>query len=233
MSNRVPSTFFGSMLRGAGAPEHQYHGDGASWGEWGGEFQGLDGEPFGIPAQRSMPGRPAPNPGQGGPHSKADALAEGIKYRRVPIYPPFANLALDPRVIYMARLRALFFGGNGSAAQTFAPDTYQFSLPTIVIGRSAGAYLADDVALPFGRTQGTIWGGFFQRVGGNDNLDGGTTPIVGEAAFGTGSAPMLYPGNGIFFDKGSSLSLTVASLIDNARIEVVIWCVEEYANLSR
>jgi hypothetical protein len=151
----------------------------------------------------------------------------------VPVYPPFANLALDPNVVYLGRMRSVRFGGNGMAAQTFAPQPFQFSIPTIMLARSGGAYLADDSALPVGRADDTIWAAYFQRVGSNDLLDGDSTPTLARCSFGTGASPTLYPGNGVFFDRGSSLFVYCQSLVANAAITITIWCLEEYANLGR
>lgn len=196
---------FGDMLRGA-----------EGGGDWG--APGVD-----RPAQ--------PDPGQppAVPWTREDAIEQYIKYRRVPIYPPFANLAKDPSVIYMVRPRPAFFGGAGVAAAVLPQFPMQFSQPTIVYARTATAILTDNNGLPVGRPCRNQFSCFMQRTNG-DSIDGGTTPILGDAIFGSGGEPALYAANGVFFNNGASLSINVTSLIDNTLVHIVLWTIEEYGN---
>jgi hypothetical protein len=184
---------------------------------------------MGVPGQASgaHPGTAGGvNAGQLHPHDRRTAIAEGVVYRRVPVYPPFANLAEDNRIAYQVRFRRLTFAA--AAAATLPPQVMPFSQPTIIIARTAAAFRTDDVGLPVGRNALDIFAAFFVRVGGNDSIDGDQTPTLGSAIFGDARQPALFPGNGLFFDRGGNLSVTCQTLLANVRVDIVVWCLEEW-----
>ncbi len=199
--------------------------------DWGslGEFGGfLEGHDMGAPGV-ARPGEPEPGGSPVQPWQRQDAIDSGVPYRRVPIYPPFANLARDPSIIYMVRIRPMFFGGAGVAAGVLPPQPLQFSQPTIVYARTAAAILTDGTGMPVGRVSRDLFSAFFIRSNG-DGLDGGTTPILGDAIFGNGGSPALYAANGVFFNNGTVMSINVSTLIANTLVHIVVYTIEEYGN---
>lgn len=190
------------------------------------DITGLEG--LGAPGA-PQPVSPQPGGAPDSPWQRQAAIEAGIPYRRVPIWPPFANLARDPSVVYMVRLRPIFFGGNGVAAGALPQQPLQFSQPTIVFARTAAAFRADDVGLPVGRHSLETFSAFIQRTNG-DALDGGTTPIIARAIFGDGSNPALYAANGLFFNNGTNISVNVTTLLANVLVHIVLWTIEEYGN---
>lgn len=192
-------------------------------------------EVYATHASLGAPGTPRPaEPTPGGspvvPWQRQDAIQAGVPYRRVPIYPPFANLAADPRVVYMTRVRPFFFGG-AVAAGVQPPQQAAFSQPTIVYARSAAAIEATGGALPVGRGSLDTFSSFMARTNG-DSIDGTNTPILGSAILGTAGLPALYACNAIFFNAGSTLMINLTTLLANIRVDIVLWTIEEYGNPS-
>lgn len=174
-----------------------------------------------------------PNHGTLRPYDRKSAVAEGnTGFERVPVYPPFANLSTDPRVAYVTRTRPLVFGGVGVVAGLLAPQQFLFSTPTIVVGRMASCTLSNGQgvlqAFPVGYNARQMFSGFQLRVGGNDVIDGNTTPTIAENIFGTAQLPMLFAGNGLFMDRGSALSTTIQTFSDNLTVWVSLLVMEEY-----
>lgn len=174
-----------------------------------------------------------PNHGQLHPYNRKDALAAGeSSFARVPVYPPFANISTDPRVAYQVRTRPLVYGGAGTVAGILPPQQWLFSTPTIVIGRMASCILTNAAgvpqALPVGYTPRMLFAGFMLRVGGLDVIDGQTTPTIGENICGTAELPQLFAGNGLFMDRGASLSFTCQTFLDNVTVWVSLLVLEEY-----
>lgn len=198
------------------------------WGTLGAFGDMLRGADLGAPGVE-RPGVPEPGGSPVEPWSRQDAIDAGVPYRRVPIYPPFANLARDPSIVYMVRPRPLFFGGAGVAAAALPQQPIQFSQPTIIYARTASAILTDGSGAPVGRSARDLFSAFMNRTNG-DSLDGGTTPVLGDALFGPGGQPALYAANGVFFNNGSSLSVNVTTLLDNVLVHIVLWTIEEYGN---
>lgn len=181
---------------------------------------------LGLPGSPTSPPPPQnPIPQQ---HKRADLVNAGYAFRRVPIYPPFANLCADPRVVYIAKPRPVWFGGNGVAAGAFGPTQLQFSEPTVIYARTGGAYDASGADLPVGRTGLDCFETYNQRVNG-DLLDGTTIPILASAILGSGGLPGLFGGNGIFFERGTQINVFCTTLIANIRAVIVYWTIEEYA----
>lgn len=166
------------------------------------------------------------------PHDRRGAIMDGVEYRRVPVWPPFANLAADNRIAYQVRFRWITFGGNGIVAGPQAPQPWLFSQPTIIIGRVAAAVDDSGAALPVGRQGLDCFTSFWVRIGGNDAIDATQpamgTPMLGSALYGTAQLPALMPGNGLFFDRGSALQANVTTLLPNIRADIGIICLEEY-----
>ena len=197
---------------------------GAGFGAFGDFMNGSSGFAApGIPTPGQIPAGLSPVQA----HQREDAIEAGVKYRRVPIYPPFANLARDPNIVYLIRFRPLFFAGNGIALGVQPQQTVLFSQPTIVFARSMAAIAADDAALPVGRDGRDTCAIWTQRTSG-DLIDGASQPILGSALYGTGGEPALFAGNGLFFRSGASMVVNCQTLINNIRVDFVLWTLEEY-----
>lgn len=172
------------------------------------------------------------NAGQLQPHDRRGAIMDGVEYKRVPVWPPFANLAADNRIAYQVRFRWMTFAGNGVAAGAQAPQNFLFSQPTIVLGRVAAAIDASGAALPVGRLSLDTFTSFWVRIGGNDAIDATQpamgTPMLGSAMYGSAQLPALMPGNGLFFDRGAAVQVNLTTLIANIRADVGIICLEEF-----
>jgi len=194
---------------------------------------------LGVPSsgQNAAPGTGGgQNAGQLEPNTRAGNMAAGVEYNLVPAYPPFVRLANDPNIVYFARFRTLVFGGNGVAAAT-TNQQFAFSVPTIVLARTGGAYMADNTGLPVGRTGlETFRLQMFRTGSQNDLLDAGgggvagnpVTNVLATTVLGTAAQPALIPGNGTFFDVGGFLNVTCQILLNNIEAHVTIWCLEEY-----
>ena len=208
---------------------------------WKTMFGGESG-PLGVPGTPSATPTTGPdgiNAGQLRPDSRAQNMAAGVPYQFVPCYPPFVRLANVQGIVYLPRFRVMVFGANGTAAGT-TTQTYSFSNPTIVIGRSAAAILADGVTdLRVGRASlDTFKTQMFRSgPGSSDLIDAGaggqatTGPNVntlGSALWGTAAQPALIQGNGLFVDTGGFLSVTCQTLYNNLEVHCVIWVIEEY-----
>jgi hypothetical protein len=208
---------------------------------WNKMFAGASG-PLGVPGTPSATPTTGPdgiNRGQLRPDSRAQNMANDVPYQFVPCYPPFVRLANVEGIVYLPRFRVMVFGANGTAAAT-TTQTYSFSNPTIVIGRSAAAILADGLDdLPVGRASlDTFKTQMFRSgPGSSDLIDAGaggqsvTGPNVltlGSALWGTAAQPALIQGNGLFVDTGGFLSVTCQTLFANLEVHTVIWCIEEY-----
>lgn len=200
-----------------------------------GTFGGSTAANFGVPSSGGSPG--IPGPGQLQPNSRAANVAAGMDYQLLPAYPPFVRLSTSSSVAYFVRFRTFIFHGNGTAANTTAQQQMSFSVPTIIIARTAAAILADAAALPVGRGSLDIFTFQLFRAGSNsDMIDAGaggtaTAPNVltlGSAILGTAAQPALIPGNGLFVDTGSFLLASCTNLIANALVHVTLWCLEEY-----
>lgn len=193
------------------------------------------GTPFGVPGEGggTQPGTAGgQNAGQLRPHDRRGAIADGVEYRRVPVWPPFANLAADNRIAYQVRFRWITFGGNTIAAGAMPPANFLFDKPTIVLGRVAAAIDASGAALAVGRNSLDTFSSFWIRVGSNDAIDATQpamgTPMLGSAMYGTAQLPALFPGNGLFFDRSGAVQVNITTLINNIRVDVGILCLEEY-----
>lgn len=208
---------------------------------WTSMFSGASG-PLGVPGTPSTAPGTGPdnmNAGQFRPDSRAQNMAAGVPYQFVPCYPPFVRFANVEGIVYLPRYRVMVFGANGTAAGT-TTQTYSFSNPTIVIGRSAAAIIADgNTGLPIGRNSlDTFKSQMFRSgPGSSDLIDAGaggqsaTGPNVltfGSALWGSAAQPALIQGNGLFVDTGGFLSVTCQTLYANLEVHCVIWCVEEY-----
>jgi hypothetical protein len=108
-------------------------------------------------------------------------------------------------------------------------------VPTIIIARTAAAYTTTGVALPVGRASlDTFTAQMFRAGSSTDLFDagwGGTNPsilVTGSSIFGTAAQPMLIPGNGLFLDNGGLFSARVVTLLDAIRVDISLWCIEEY-----
>ena len=212
---------------------------------WKGIFASGGQGPMGNPSHLGSPGVPTANPGDGpgginaaqlNPNSRSQNMADGMKYQLVPAYPPFIRIANDDRVLYFPRFRTLTFGGTGAlAGQTFN-DQWQFSLPTIIIARTAAAITVNAAALGVGRSSlDTFKCQVFRVSGAQDLIDaagGGNTgtnvQTLGSALWGTAQLPALIPGTGLFVDTGSYLGVTGTILVAEVQVDLVLWCVEEY-----
>lgn len=206
-------------------------------------MSGADTNPHGVGlGVPSTGGASRPGTGPGGidegqlqPNSRARNLEAGVPYQLVPAYPPFVRMANDPNIVYFPRFRTLTFGGNGvAAAQT--TQQFQFSLPTIILARTAAAIDASGAGLPVGRDSLDTFAVQFARTGSQSDLvDAGgggaanpTFNALGSALLGTARLPGFFQGNGYFVDTGGFLNVTCQILINNIRVDITIWCLEEY-----
>lgn len=209
------------------------------FGATGAPTMGSGGSHLGAPSSGAAY---APGTGPGGmnagelhPNSRAANMAAAVPYQLVPAYPPFVRLANSHDIVYFPRYRTLIFGGNGVVAGT-TTQQWQFSVPTIVIGRTAAAIDASGAALPVGRDSlDTFLVQMFRAGSTSDFLDAGgggnanpSVPTLGSALLGTAAQPALIQGNGLFVDTGGFLNCTCQTLINNILVHVTIWCIEEY-----
>ena len=169
------------------------------------------------------------------PNSRAGNVADGVPYQLVPVYPPFVRIANDPSIVYFPRLRSASFNTAGAALGFDGTLTMFASAPTIIIARSAAAITTTGAALVLGRESlDTFQAQMFRAGSSTDLFDagwGGANPsqlVIGSSIFGTASQPMLIPGNGFFVDTGGQVSVRVATLVDAIRVDVTLWCIEEY-----
>lgn len=185
------------------------------------------------------PGNSGGNPQQGGgslqPNSRAGNVAQGIEYQLVPAYPPFVRLANSPGIVYFPRWRTVQFNTAGAAAGNMGQLTYFFSVPTIVIARTAAAYTTTNAALPVGRDSLDCFATKMLRAGAASDLidagGGGSNPAVlvtGSSILGSARQPALIPGNGLFFDTGMQLTTEVETYVDALQVDITLWCIEEY-----
>lgn len=201
---------------------------------------GVLGGTFGVPstgaANAPGTGPDGMNAGVLQPNSRAANAAAGVPYQLVPAYPPFVRLANSQDIVYFPRYRTLIFGGNGQAAATLPTQQWQFSLPTIILARTAAAIDASGAALPVGRGSLDLFKVQMFRAGSQQDLidaggGGNANPValvLGSALLGTAANPALIQGNGLFVDTGSFLNCTVQTLVNNTEVHVTIWCLEEY-----
>lgn len=175
------------------------------------------------------------NAGQLQPNARSRNMDAGVPYQLVPAYPPFVRIANDPNIVYFVRFRTLVFGGNAVVAATTTNPIY-FSVPTIIIARTAAAYDASGAALPVGLNSLDLFKIQFARAGSSSDLidagaGGNTAPNVttlGSALLGTGQLPALIPGQGLFVDTGSFINVTCQILRNNVEVNVSVWTIEEY-----
>lgn len=202
---------------------------------WGRFFGGVPSgsAPLGTPSVGGQGA--APGGGTLDPNSRAQNVANGVPYQLVPAYPPFVRIANDPAIVYFPRFRTITFNAAGAVAGADNTLTWIFSVPTIVIARTAAARTTDNSNLPVGRDSLDCFSSQMFRAGSSTDLidagGGGQNPAVlvtGSAIYGTARQPALIPGNGIFFDTGSLLSCRVLTNVNALQVDVTIWCIEEY-----
>ena len=204
----------------------------------GANFEGSPATSLGVPSsgQVTAPGTGGgQNAGQLEPNSRAGNMAAGVPYQLVPAYPPFVRIANDPNIVYFPRNRTLTFGGNTVAAAT-TTQQYQFSLPTIIIARTAAAIDASGAGLPVGRNSLDTFAVQMFRAGSQSDLwdaggGGAANPsfnALGSVLFGSASLPALVVGNGYFVDTGGFVNVTCQILINNVRVDISIMCLEEF-----
>lgn len=199
---------------------------------------GGGGTNFGVPSAGSAqtPGTAGgQNAGQLEPNNRGANMAAGVPYQLVPAYPPFVRIANDPNIIYFPRFRTLSFFGTGTAANATATGQYQFQNPTIILARTAAAFLPTGTALDVGRNSLDTFRAQFFRTGAiQDFIDAGAGnagpnfQALGSTIFGTAQLPALIPGTGVFVDTGGFLNVNVTALIANVTVDITIWCIEEY-----
>lgn len=195
--------------------------------------------PMGVPSSGGSTSPAAgdgQNAGQLEPHTRAASIAQGTPYQLAPCYPPFIRLANDLNIVYFFRTRTLTFGGNGiPAAQTMQP--FYFSVPTIIVARTAAAVMDDNVTgLQVGRSSlDTFSAQMFRGGTSTDLIDAGggaaqgpVANALGSSLFGTAAQPGLIPGNGIFVDTAAYINVNCQILLDNIRVDITLWCIEEY-----
>lgn len=210
---------------------------------WQAYFGGntLGAAPLGVPSSGAGAGSPGAGPngineGQLQPNSRAANMIAGVPYEFLPAYPPFVRIANSRDIVYFPRFRTMTYHGNGTAANTTVTNQFVFSLPTIIIARTAAAIDASGANLPIGRSSlDTFRAQMFRAGSQQDLIDAGgggnqnpSTTVLGSSIFGTAAQPALIPGNGLFVDTAGFLNLTVTNLIANIEVHVTLWCLEEY-----
>lgn len=176
------------------------------------------------------------NRGQLEPNSRARNMDAGVPYQLVPVVPPFVRIANDPNIVYFYRSRTVTFFGNGVAAGTAVTNQIQFSVPTVVVARTAAAVLPVGTNFDVGRNAlDSFLVQFFRAGSSSDLIDAGgggatnpSAPVLGSALLGPASLPAYIPGNGLFFDTGSFLNISAQSLIISLTAHITIHCIEEY-----
>ncbi len=193
---------------------------------------------LGIPSsQATSPGTGGgQNAGQLEPHTRAAAMAAGVRYHFIPVSPPLVRVADDPSIVFFPRWRTLIFGGNGVAAATTVQQ-WQFSVPTIIVARTAAAVMDDNVTgLQVGRNPLDTFRIQMARAGSQTDLidaggGGAANPavnVLGSTLLGTAERPAWIPGNGLFIDVGGFINCTVQVLLANILVCVTLHCLEEY-----
>lgn len=176
------------------------------------------------------------NAGQLEPNSRARNMDAGVPYQLVPVVPPFVRIANDPNIVYFYRSRTLTFFGNGIAINTQVTNQMQFSVPTVVIARTAAAVLPVGSNFDVGRNPlDSFMVQFFRAGSQSDLIDAGgggvanpSLPVLGSALLGSAALPAYIPGNGIFLDTGSFLNVSAQNLIANVTVHITVHCIEEY-----
>lgn len=205
---------------------------------WRSLFANSGAGSFGVPSTgpATTPGTAGgQNAGQLEPNSRMANMAAGVPYQLVPAYPPFVRIANDPNILYFPRFRTLSFFGPGTAANATATGQYQFQNPTIILARTAAAFLPTGTALDVGRNSLDTFRAQMFRTGAiQDFIDAGAGnagpnfQALGSTIFGTAQLPALIPGTGVFVDTGGFLNVNVTALIANVTVDITIWCIEEY-----
>lgn len=193
---------------------------------------------FGVPSSgaNSVPGTAGgQNAGQLEPNSRAANMAAGVPYQLVPAYPPFVRIANDPNIVYFPRFRTIPFFGSGTLANATQTQQFQPQGPTIIIARTAAAYLPTGTDLDVGRNSLDTFTVQFYRTGAiQDFIDTGgagagtSVQTLGSSIFGTGGLPALIPGSGLFIDTGGLLNVTCTALVADVTVHITIWCIDEY-----
>lgn len=205
---------------------------------WRNLFANSGASNWGVPSSGS-----ASNPGTAGgqnagqlePNSRMANMQAGVPYQLVPAYPPFVRIADNPNILYFPRFYTLTFFGTGTAANATAVGQFQFQNPTVILARTASAFLPTGTAFDVGRDPLTSFRAQFFRTGAiQDFIDtGGVGAGPGQQSlasniFGTAQLPALIPGTGVFVDTGGFLNVNLTALIANVTVDVTIWCIEEY-----
>lgn len=212
-----------------------------SWRETFGRLGGhlaFSGDTLGVPSTGA-----GTTPGTGGgqnagtlePNTRAANMAAGVPYQLVPSYPPFIRVANSPEIVYFPRTRTVVGGGNGVAAGAQQLQFY-FSVPTIIVARSAAAWDASGAGLPVGlKSLNTFRAQMFRAGSQSDLIDAGgggnqnpAVNVMGSAVWGTAAQPFFFPGTGLFVDNGAILNITLQTVRANIEVFLTLWCIEEY-----
>lgn len=151
-------------------------------------------------------------------------------FMRTNIYPPQILLSTNSQVA--AQTRMYTTGIINQAAGVQAVASIQFDIPAIIYACTAAV---QDTAAPALATNSN---GLDIFTVGLEHSNGDritTNAALGSCIFGTGSEPSLIGGNGIVFDRGSTLVINVTPLIANLRIDFNFFAIEQRGprNLTR
>lgn len=193
--------------------------------------------PNGIPVAAGSPfadplGAPTRyTPASLNPPSRAEMGGRGQNlppFMRTNVYPPQLLLSTNSQVA--AQTRFYTTGILNQAVNVQAVANIQFDIPAIIYGMSAAV---QDTGAPGIGTVGL--NGFTVSLEHSNGDRITTNQALGGCIFGTASEPQLIGGNGIVFDRGSTLVINVTPLLANLRIDFNFFAIEQRGprNLTR
>lgn len=193
--------------------------------------------PNGIPVAAGSPfadpqGAPVGyTPASLNPPTRAEMGGRGQNlppFMRTNIYPPQVLLSTNSQVAAQTRLYTT--GILNQTANVQAVASIQFDIPAIVYAMTAAT---TNTAAPGIVTNGLD--GFTVSLEHSNGDRITTNQALGSCIFGTAAEPSLIGGNGLVFDRGSTLVINVTPLSANLRVDFNFFAIEQRGprNLTR